>query len=492
MLFNSPTFIIFFLAVFCLYWFIRRRTPQNVLLLIAGYVFYGTWSWKFLLLLWFSTLLDFFLAQLVDSAKEPRQRKQYVALSAVINLGLLGFFKYSGFFVAEAAELLTKLGFEPHVSVLQVVLPIGISFYTFQSLGYVIDVYRKKLPAERNLLNYALFVAFFPQLVAGPIERAGNLLMQVKRDRTWSTSALESGLMLMVWGLFKKIVIADSLSPYVDAVYTNPSQYSAGALLTATVFFAFQIYCDFSGYTDVARGVARTLGFNVIKNFDFPYFSRSPVDFWRRWHISLSQWFQDYLYYPLAMRSMRKGGWGSKYRPHLISMALIGLWHGANWTFLVFGLYWGVVIALYLYLTERIDEGDPNGALARLGRAPWLVHISTPLSVGAMFVIVCVGWMLFRAKSMTDFWTVLSGFFGPLGASELVRLDVAHVAVLWSLVIGLWVAEFIYRNWPRAGELALGGPWRQLGWRAALGCAIVTVYVVALQGKVQPFIYFQF
>jgi alginate O-acetyltransferase complex protein AlgI len=493
MLFNSPVFIIFFLAVFCLYWGARRRTPQNVVLLIASYIFYGAWSWKFLLLLMFSTVLDFCCGLLVGSAQEPRRRKAYVAASAVINLGLLGFFKYYGFFVTEAARLLTSLGFEPHMAVLQVVLPVGISFYTFQSLGYVIDVYRGKLPAERNLLNYALFVAFFPQLVAGPIERAGNLLVQIKRARTWSTAGLESGLMLMLWGLFKKVVIADSLSPYVDAVYGDPGHYSAGALLTATVFFAFQIYCDFSGYTDTARGTARALGFDLMKNFDFPYTSRTPVEFWRRWHISLSQWFQDYLYYPLAMRAMRKGGWGAKYRAHIVSMSLIGLWHGANWTFLAFGLYWGLVIAAYLYLSERITDADAETSPATSTRQLWVERLKGPLSVALMFAIVCVGWMLFRAKSLTDFWIVLSGFFaGGLEGVRLVRLDVPDVAVLWSLVIGLCAAEYVYRNWPQLTQFALGGPWRRLMWRSVLGCAVVTVYVVALGGRAQPFIYFQF
>ncbi|MEP7242845.1 MAG: MBOAT family O-acyltransferase [Gammaproteobacteria bacterium] len=492
MLFNSPTFVIFFITVFCLYWALRRRVAQNVLLLIASYVFYGAWSWKFLLLLCFSTVLDFALGQLVDAAKDPRRRRYCVIASAVINLGLLGFFKYLGFFVNEAAALLTSLGFQPHVNVLQVVLPIGISFYTFQSLGYVIDVYRRKLPAERSLLNYALFVSFFPQLVAGPIERAGNLLMQVKRDRVWSTTGLESGLMLMVWGLFKKMVIADNLAPYVDAVYGAPGQYSAGALFTATVFFALQIYCDFSGYSDTARGTARTLGFELMKNFDLPYFSRTPVEFWRRWHISLSLWFQDYLYYPLAMHFMRVGGWASKYRAHLISMALIGLWHGANWTFLVFGVYWGVVLAGYLYLSERMSEAEPDSAAARFGRNSVVQALKPTLSVVAMFVIACIGWILFRAKSLHDFWTVLSGMFGAHGATNVVRLDVLDVRLLWAMIFGLWAAEFLVRNRPNLTTLALGGPARKLVWRYALVCAVVVSYTVAQHGRVQPFIYFQF
>jgi alginate O-acetyltransferase complex protein AlgI len=492
MLFNSPTYAIFFLTVFCLYWALRRKTAQNVLLLIASYVFYGVWSWKFLLLLCFSTLLDFTCGLLIEAAHEPRRRRATVIASACINLGWLGFFKYYGFFVGEAARLLTAMGFQPHVHVLQIVLPVGISFYTFQSLGYVIDVYRRKVPAERNLLNYAVFVAFFPQLVAGPIERAGHMLTQVKRERVWNTGALESGLTLMIWGLFKKMVIADNLSPYVEAVYSNPGHYSGSTLLTATVFFALQIYCDFSGYTDIARGTARTLGFDLMQNFNLPYFSRSPVEFWRRWHMSLSQWFQDYLYFPLAMHFMRKGGWGGKYRAHLISMALIGIWHGANWTFLAFGLYWGLVIAAYLHICERIGESGDRALAVRLGNSRLLQRFGPALSVGAMFVVACVGWILFRARSLTDVWTVLSGLFGASGETGVNRVDVLDVRLLWALVLGMWLAELSYRHSSRLTTLLIGGELRRLTWRSALVCAIVFSYAVAQHGRAQPFIYFQF
>ena len=492
MLFNSPSYAVFFLTVFCLYWALRRKTPQNILLLVASYFFYGVWSWKFLLLLCFSTLLDFSCGLLIGAAPTPRRRRAFVIASAVINLGFLGFFKYCGFFVTEAAALLSTLGFEPHVHVLQVVLPVGISFYTFQSLGYVIDVYRGKVPAERNLLSYAVFVAFFPQLVAGPIERAGHMLTQVKRERVWSSVALESGLTLMAWGLFKKMVIADNLSPYVDAVYSNPGHYSAVTLLTATVFFALQIYCDFSGYTDIARGTARTLGFDLMKNFDLPYFSRSPVEFWRRWHISLSQWFQDYLYFPLAMHYVRKGGWAGKYRAHLISMALIGVWHGANWTFLAFGVYWGLIIAGYVYISEKFGEASEDGTIARFAGSAVVTRLGPAVSVALMFVIACLGWILFRAKSLTDFWTVLSGFFVGRGEVGVNRVDVLDVSLLWLLVLGMWAAELIYRHLPRLTGLALGGDLRRLFWRYALVCVIVFSYAVAQHGHAQPFIYFQF
>jgi alginate O-acetyltransferase complex protein AlgI len=492
MLFNSPTYLVFFVAVFCLYWAVRRRVAQNVLLLVAGYVFYGTWSWKFLLLLWFSTLLDYTCGRLIGSAPTQARRRAVLIASAIINLGLLAVFKYLGFFVQQAAELLQALGLQPHFPVLQVVLPVGISFYTFQSLSYVIDTYRGKVQPERNLLDYAVYVAFFPQLVAGPIERATRLLPQLKQPRVFSGAAVESGVQLMVWGIFKKVVIADNLSPYVDAVFGHPGGYSPLTLFTATVFFAFQIYCDFSGYSDTARGTARTLGIELMVNFDLPYFSRTPVEFWRRWHISLSQWFQDYLYYPLALYYVRKGGWGSKYRAHLISMGLIGLWHGASWTFVVFGLYWGLAIAGYLYLSERYEGLPENHALVRLGESAWLARWQPLLSTVGMFAIACIGWILFRAKTLGDFWTVLSGMIVPVGHESLLRLEVLDVRLLWALVLSLWATELIYRNGPRLVAAATGGAFRRLAWRYAMVCTIVLSYVAAQHGHAQPFIYFQF
>jgi D-alanyl-lipoteichoic acid acyltransferase DltB (MBOAT superfamily) len=331
-------------------------------------------------------------------------------------------------------------------------------------------------------------VAFFPQLVAGPIERATHLLPQVKRERTFSGKEFESGLQLIVWGLFKKMVIADNLAPYVNAVYADPAAYSGTTLLTATVFFAFQIYCDFSGYSDTARGTAKTLGFELMRNFEFPYFSRNPVEFWRRWHISLSQWFQDYLYFPLAMRYMRKGGWASKYKAHIISMGLIGLWHGANWTFLLFGLYWGVVIAGYLALSERRAAAGEGTWLNRLTGARWL----TPVSVVTMFAVACIGWILFRAASLAQVWTILTGMLSADGVAGVERVGVLQAHYLWLMVGGLYLAEFLYRNTQQLASTLMGGEVRRLVLRHALFGAIVLSYVVAQNGLVQPFIYFQF
>jgi alginate O-acetyltransferase complex protein AlgI len=477
-LFNSPSFIVFFVCLFVLYWAIRARHAQNALLLAASYVFYGTWSWKFLLLLIASTLLDYVWGLLIAARERPRERRIVLTLSIALNLTILGVFKYLGFFVQETADLLAWLDIPVSRPMLEIVLPVGISFYTFQTMAYTIDVYRRKIPAERNLLDYALYVAFFPQLVAGPIERAGHMLPQFKSPRSWNGAAFESGLQLAVWGLFKKVVIADPLAPYVDAVYANPTAYAGPALVTATVFFAFQIYCDFSGYTDTARGTARMLGFDLVRNFNDPYFSRSPVEFWQRWHISLSQWFQDYLYYPLAMRYMRRGGWGSRYKAHIISMALIGLWHGASWTFLVFGLYWGFVLAFYLHATERHAESRWAG---------WLERISP----GLMFIVVCIGWVFFRAESLGDAGFVLSHLFSSSGESSVLRANVAHPVILWMLIAGLMVAEWVQRNRPDLVGSIRGAQLPAIAWRYTLVAAILLSYALAQQGS-QPFIYFQF
>jgi alginate O-acetyltransferase complex protein AlgI len=481
MLFNSPVFVVFFVVVFALYWLLRSRLrEQNLLLLVASYIFYGAWSWKFLLLLIATTLLDYTCGRLLAASADGRLRRLILLTSVIVNLGILAAFKYFGFFVRESIAMLESLGYEAHAPVLEIVLPVGISFYTFQSIGYVVDVYRGKVPAERSLLDYALYVSFFPQLVAGPIERAGHLLPQIKQARSWSTHGLESGVQLALWGLFKKVAIADNLAPYVDAVYSDPGSFSGRALATATVFFAFQIYCDFSGYTDTARGVARMLGFELIRNFEHPYVSRTPVEFWRRWHISLSQWFQDYLYFPLAMRAMRKGGWGSKYLPHVIAMMLIGFWHGANWTFVVFGLYWGLAIVLYLYGVEHARKAVLSDRARKV------------FSVAAMFVVVCVGWVFFRAESMTDATTVLGNLFSAAGEPAVRRAEVVREPLLWGLIALLLLAEWVQRNRPKLVDAVIGGSAPALAWRYALIVAIVFSYVVALGGAAQPFIYFQF
>ena len=487
MLFNSPVFFIFFVVVFASYWTLRRyRVAQNALLLAASYLFYGKWSLFFLGLLIASTIVDFACGLAIDATAERRKKRVVLLASLALNLGFLGTFKYAGFFIAQFADLLAWLGFEANRRVLDIVLPVGISFYTFQSMGYVIDVYRGKQRAACNPLEYALYVSFFPQLMAGPIERAGHMLPQYQRPRLWNTASFESGLQLMAWGLFKKVVIADSLAPYVNDVYDRPSVYSSVALVTATVFFAFQIYCDFSGYTDMARGAARTLGFELMKNFNHPYFSRSPVEFWRRWHISLSQWFQDYLYYPLAMHYMRKGGWGSKYKAHIIAMVLIGFWHGANWTFIVFGFYWGCVIALYLYSAEK------RMARARSARPKRLrVQTSEVLSVASMFIVVCVGWVFFRSTSLTEAWRVLSGMFVSHGEASALSPDLPAAALLWTLVAGLWIAELAAQRRPGIVKLISDTPLRY-AVRYALLASSLFAYIGVQHAVQHPFIYFQF
>jgi alginate O-acetyltransferase complex protein AlgI len=488
-LFNSLTFVVFYVAVFAAYWALRARLAQNVLLLAASWIFYGAWSYKFLLLLIGSSTLDYFLGMLIERAASERRRKVLLSISVGSSLLFLATFKYLGFFVTELAGLLEQLGFRPSIYVLQIVLPVGISFYTFQTIGYVVDVYRRKVPAARSFIDYALYVAFFPQLVAGPIERADRLIPQFQRPRIWNGAAFESGLQLAFWGLFKKVVIADQLAPYVDVVYADPSRYSGAVLSTATVFFAFQIYCDFSGYTDTARGVARMLGFDLMRNFDFPYVSRTPVEFWQRWHISLSKWFQDYLYFPLAIRYMRKGGWGSKYKAHIVAMTLIGIWHGANWTFLIFGLYWGVAIALYLAIQEwrttRYVPKPPSHSTVRAA-------LGGALSVVGMFALVCVGWIFFRAASIADAGYVLTHLVSVEGMSTLGRPELLDVAILWGMIVSLIAAEWLYRHAALVRESVSGARLPAVVGRYALIVAILISASIGNDDAARPFIYFQF
>ena len=342
MLFNSLEFFLFLPIVFILYWFVCKKylKTQNILLLIASYVFYGMWDWRFLSLILFSTIVDYFVALKINTLEHQTKRKLWLSVSIIFNLGLLGFFKYYNFFVDSWVDLVSMFGYHMQSTwTLKVILPVGISFYTFQTMSYSFDVYYKKIKPTRDFLSFAAFVSFFPQLVAGPIERASNLLHQITNKRTFNYNQSVSGLKLILWGLFKKVVIADALGPLVDDIFTNYNSYPSSTLILGAVFFSFQIYGDFSGYSDIAIGTSRLFGFNLMKNFSFPYFSRDIAEFWRRWHISLSTFLKDYLYIPIG------GNKHGAIRTNInlmITMLLGGLWHGASWNFITWGAINGV------------------------------------------------------------------------------------------------------------------------------------------------------
>ncbi len=345
MLFNSYGFAIFFAALLPAYWLLNKwRRAQNVLLLAAGYYFYACWNPKFLALLVLSTVVDYACALCVDRVEDPRRRRAAVALSMILNLGMLGYFKYYNFFAESLQALLARGSIAVSIRHLEVVLPIGISFYTFQSMSYVIDVYRRELKPTRNLIQFATFVSFFPHLVAGPIVRPTSLLPQVSTGRRFQLQQFYEGVYLILWGLVKKVVVADNLALVVNDLFGRWSGLDGGSCLLAVYAFAFQIYGDFSGYTDIARGVAKCLGFEIPLNFNLPFFATSPQDFWNRWHISLSHWLRDYLY--ITLGGSRRGTLVT-YRNLMLTMILGGLWHGAQWTFVVWGIYHGILLVLH-------------------------------------------------------------------------------------------------------------------------------------------------
>ncbi len=427
MLFFEMRFIIFFIILFSLYLMFSRK-KQNTLLLIASYVFYGSWDWRFLFLLFATTLVDWYIALKIDTTSDQRRRKIYLAISMVANLGVLGFFKYYNFFISQFTDLLHILGLQANPYVLQVILPAGISFYTFQSMSYTIDVYRKKMKHESNFWDFALFVSFFPQLVAGPIERATRLVKQIHSDRMVTFGKFIDGLRLFIWGIFKKVVVADNLALIVDPMMTNPGAYSGWELFIAGSAFAFQIYCDFSGYTDMARGCARMMGFELMHNFNLPYFSKGIQEFWRRWHISLSTWLRDYLYIPLG------GNRISASRTYInlnITMLLGGFWHGANWTFILWGAYQGIMMTI-----ERVLRKTRVGQITI--KAPgWLKIIVT-------FIFVVYGWLLFRAQNFSDVVLITKRLFSQLHlyeiASALLQLNFSQVFILINLTL---IVKFI-------------------------------------------------
>ena len=351
MLFNSIDFAIFFPIVFVLYWILAKNLAlRNILILASSYVFYGWWDWRFLLLIIISSFIDFYVGKELYKQEKNRKRKQLLFLSLLVNLGFLVYFKYTNFFIDTFIDSFKLFGKDIEISTLSIILPVGISFYTFQTLSYTIDIYRKQLEPTKDALSFFAFVAFFPQLVAGPIERAAHLLPQFYKIHKFNYNQVKSGLLLMAFGLFKKMVIADRLAILVNQVYNNPTEYEGVQIIIATIFFAFQIYCDFSGYSDIAIGLARTMGFDLMKNFDSPYLSKSITEFWRRWHISLSTWFRDYVYIPLG------GSRNGKYKMYfnLFAVFLVsGLWHGAAMTFIIWGAIHGFIIVIEKAFTKQ-------------------------------------------------------------------------------------------------------------------------------------------
>src|SRR5262245_14614808 len=468
MLFNSLAFLAFFALVFAVYLALPRR-GQNLWLLAASYFFYGAWDWRFLGLILLSTVISWGAGLGLGAIASPRGRRAVLVAALVADLGILGFFKYAGFFAESLRELFGALGVQLSPFTLHVLLPVGISFYTFQTLSYAIDVYRRHLAPARDFFDYALFVAFFPQLVAGPIERATNLLPQIRRERRVTWEGMRSGAWLFLWGLFKKAVIADDLWPLVDAVYAAGSQPTGAEVLVASYAFGVLAYCDFSGYTDIARGTARILGFELMLNFDLPYFARSLQDFWRRWHISLSSWLRDYLYIPL-------GGNRSHPRRNLwLTMVLCGLWHGAGWNYIAFGAYHGTIMVLYRW-TERWRERW-LGFRTPGGRRAWAIA-----SVVITFHVVTLGWPVFRAETIHrtfELWTTL--FSDP-------RLG----------LVAEWVPRFALLALPLAvidgAELVTGDLEcvRRLPWpaRSALYAGLAAGIVLFGEDFGEDFIYF--
>lgn len=395
MFFNSLDFLLFLPIVFILYWFVfnKNKTHQNTLLIVASYYFYSCWDWRFLFLLVFSTLLDFFSALMMEQSKTEKNRKFWLWLTIGINLGFLGIFKYYNFFAQSFSDLLAGFGFQSNPFLLQLILPVGISFYTFHGLSYVIDIYYKRITAERNFIDYSLFVSYFPLLVAGPIERATHLLPQVKIKRFFNFEKAKEGVYQIIWGLVKKVVIADSCATYANAVFDNYESMNSLSLLLGAIYFAFQIYGDFSGYSDIALGTSKLFGIDLLKNFNYPYFSRDIAEFWRRWHISLSSWFRDYLYIPLGGS---QGGVMMKVRNTFIIFLVSGFWHGANWTFIV----WGLLNAIYFLPLLLQNKNRSNMGEIEMG---WNANsIKTILNILGTFVLTTIAWIFFRAKSISE------------------------------------------------------------------------------------------
>ena len=488
MLFNSLEFLLFLPLVFTAYWVLNLWTEnkamlrlQNLLLLVASYVFYGWWDWRFLSLIAFSTLVDYWVGLQIDKANNREipihanesirssTAKRWLGVSLVVNLGLLGYFKYANFFIDNWVEAWGAVGVHMDPWSLKVILPVGISFYTFQTLSYSIDIYRRKLNPTRDLIEFAAFVSFFPQLVAGPIERASALLPQIASRRKFEYEEGVSGLRLILWGMFKKVVVADTCAIYVNDIFANYTEYSGPTLMMGAVFFSFQIYGDFSGYSDIAIGTARLFGIKLMTNFKTPYFSRDIAEFWRRWHISLSTWFRDYLYIPLG--GSRVGKWKAV-RNTFVIFLVSGFWHGANWTFIA----WGVIHAL-MFLPLLLS-GTNRRHVDEIQGLPTIPVLRKTLTT---FFAVTVAWIFFRAESIVD----AMEYIGHFASDGDVRFGKKGIILPVAIVFLEW--------W--ANPSATGGPFSRLQhynqFIVFTGLLVLTL-ICGISYSNQEFIYFQF
>lgn len=481
MLFNSIDFAVFLPIVFVLYWFVVNKNLklQNLLIVLASYLFYGWWDWRFLSLILFSTIIDYLVGTKLRTENNQKKRKLLLWISIIVNLGFLGFFKYYNFFLDNFITAFSFFGTEIKANSLNIILPVGISFYTFQTLSYTIDVYKRRLEPTKDFIAFSSFVSFFPQLVAGPIERATHLLPQFYKKRQFDYHKAVDGMRQILWGLFKKVVIADNCAEFANQIFNNSADYSGSTLVLGAVFFTFQIYGDFSGYSDIAIGTSRLFGFDLMQNFNFPYFSRDIAEFWRRWHISLSTWFRDYLYIPLGGS---KGGTLMKVRNTFIIFIVSGFWHGANWTFIV----WGALNAIYflpLLLTKRNRSN-----LDIVAKDRWLPTIKELTLMSLTFVLTFFAWIFFRAENMEHAFQYISDIFKNPNSFLVFSVYWKYKTILVLIFI------FIIIEWiGREGQFAIAHLGKK--WKRPLRYAMYYAIIIAIfwfGGKEQQFIYFQF
>jgi len=476
MLFNSLQFFVFFIIVYGLY-LVMNHKWQNRLLLVASYIFYGAWDWRFLSLIWVSTLLDYVCGLKIQNSENLKIKRIFLGLSIAGNLGILGFFKYFDFFAQSLQDTLGFFGMDVSFRFLHIILPVGISFYTFQTMSYTLDIYRGQLKATRKFLDFATFVAFFPQLVAGPIERASHLLPQVLNKRKLRLDWIWEGCYLIFWGLFLKVFVADNLAKLVDPVFSSPGPYNGPQVLLALYAFAFQIFGDFAGYSNIARGLGRLMGFDIMVNFNLPYFATNPSDFWSRWHISLSSWLRDYLYIPLG--GNRRGTFMT-YRNLALTMLLGGLWHGAAWTFVVWGAYQGLLLIGHRLMQPLLRKiPAPKNVIVR---RVWFI-----VRVVFFFHLVCVGWLLFRAQSMRQVGQMLYSL--TAGFKVLPETGLKTTLGMILFIIGVMGVIQVFQFVKKDFLCVLKAP-----ALVRAGVYIVIFYLLAIYGVTgsHEFIYFQF